>query len=82
MKLSVTKFLGLTIETELNWNEHIEILNKNLCCLTYGLFMLAPQFSLESLLTAYYSIVENHLRYSVTFWSNSSHKQLAFKAQA
>lgn len=76
-----TKFLGLEIDKKLSWKQHIELLCKKLSSSAYALYTLSAITNLDACLTAYYGIVECHLRYGVIFWGNSTEKETAFKAQ-
>lgn len=76
-----TKFLGIMIDTKLNWKAHIEYLSKRLSSSAYALYKLAPELNPDALLTAYHGIVASVLRYGIIFWGNSTDKDIAFKAQ-
>ncbi|KAG6449101.1 hypothetical protein O3G_MSEX005876 [Manduca sexta] len=76
-----TKFLGLEIDKKLCWKAHIENLCKKISKSAYALYILSSTVNTDAILTAYYGIVESHLRYGVIFWGNSTNKEIAFKAQ-
>lgn len=80
-EVNTTRFLGLTIDDKLNWKNHIEELCKKVSRSSYALYKLAPTVNTETLLTAYYGLVESVLRYGIIFWGNSTHKDVAFKQQ-
>lgn len=76
-----TKFLGLIIDQKLNWESHIDTLCKKISKSAYALHTLSSIVYMDALLTAYYGLVESHLRYGIIFWGNSSGRETAFKAQ-
>lgn len=80
-EVNSTKFLGLQIDKNLNWKAHIEILCKKLSVTAYALRTLSFTLYTDALLTAYYGLVESHLRYGLIFWGNSTEKESAFKSQ-
>lgn len=78
---TTTRFLGLTIDSRLNWKEHTDILCKKVSNLSYALYKLAPTINFDALLSAYYGLVESVLRYGIIFWGNSTNKDMVFKMQ-
>lgn len=76
-----TKFLGLVIDKNLNWKAHTDTLCKRISKSAYALRSLSPVIYIDALLTAYYGIVESHLRYAIIFWGNSTERETVFKAQ-
>lgn len=75
------KFLGLIIDRQLNWKDHIEGLCKKISSSSYALYKLAPTVNTDALLTAYHGLVASVLRYGIIFWGNSTNREAAFKAQ-
>lgn len=57
------------------------MLCKKLSSSAFVLYRLSSIVNDKALLTAYYGIVESHLRYGVIFWGNSTDRDIAFKAQ-
>lgn len=76
-----TKFLGLHIDSRINWKSHIDHLCKTLSQFSYALYSLKKVVNTSALLTAYHGYVSSTLRYGVIFWGNSTDKERAFKAQ-
>jgi hypothetical protein len=75
------KFLGVIIDSKLNWKTHTEELCKKVSSSTYALLKLKKVLNVDALLSAYYGTVASHLRYAIIFWGNSSNKELVFRAQ-
>lgn len=67
-KENETKFLGLWIDTELNWNSHISDLSKRINKLCFALRTLSPICSIDVLKIVYHSCVESIMRYGIPFW--------------
>ena len=71
IKENETKFLGLWIDTELNWNSHISDLSKRINKLCFALRTLSPICSIDVLKIVYHSCVESIMRYGIPFWGTS-----------
>jgi hypothetical protein len=66
------KFLGLHIDSKLNWYQHIDNLCKKLAATTFALRFLKDKMQRESLIEVYYALFQSHLKYGIIFWGNSS----------
>lgn len=82
-QVNSTKFLGVYIDSQLNWNEHIE---KLAATLSSNLFLIKKisQLGCKKLTTTcYYSFFYSHIKYSVLLWGLSSHQNMEriFKLQ-
>lgn len=75
------KFLGLHIDSHLNWKYQIESINNRLSSQSYALLMLAKSASRDTLLTAYYGNVYPLLNYGVILWGNSVNADSTFILQ-
>ena len=78
-----TKFLGVIIDNQLNWDKHLSSLRQKLY---YSLSTISRIKDLvpENLLPdLYYTLFESHLSYSISCWGGISDKKLAsiFKIQ-
>lgn len=82
-KVESTRLLGITIDTKLKWNCHVENVCNNLAKLCYATKRLANICSLEVLLNTYYGLAYPILKYNNIFWGNSSKANLirVFKLQ-
>lgn len=80
-KVDNSRYLGLDIDSKLNWKLHIENLTKKICSSAYALYKLARIIDIDALLTAYYGLVASHIRYGIIFWGNSTDKKYVFNAQ-
>ena len=67
-----TKFLGLTLDQNLNWSSHLNQLilklNRNLNLLKLSRNMMTQ----ESKLLVYCSHIESHIQYAILLWGNGA----------
>lgn len=80
-KVNEARYLGLVIDSRLNWKPQIQEVCKKLSSASYALYKLAGVMDTNALLTAYHGIVASRLRYGVIFWGNSTDRDLVFRAQ-
>lgn len=66
------KFLGITLDNQLNWDEHINIVSKKLSSIIFIMKQLEKFGNTQLLITTYHGLFESYLRYGVTVWGNSS----------
>lgn len=76
-----TRFLGLSLDENLNWAAHCESLTKKLNCSCYLVRNLKSVLSVECLLSFYYSEVHSRISYGIVFWGLSVSAQIVFLAQ-
>lgn len=65
-----SKFLGLYIDPKLNFQEHVRILNNKLASGCYAIRTISAELGYTTARTAYFSLVESHLRYGIPFWGS------------
>lgn len=76
-----TNFLGITIDSNLNWKTHIEKINNKISKSCYALSILANITSKEVTKNSYYGNVYPLLSYGLIFWGNSVNIQSTFILQ-
>lgn len=76
-----TMFLGVNIDSELNWKEHIYYISSKLSSFNYALKILATTVNRAASLSAYYAYVQSRLKYGIIFWGNSVEAERLFKIQ-
>ena len=75
------KFLGITIDSSLTWNKHIDRTNSKLNSLGYILRSLRSVLSLKIIKQIYNSYVHSVLNYGIIFWGNLSYSRTIFITQ-
>jgi hypothetical protein len=70
-EVSSERFLGVMIDTHLNWKAHINQINKKISSNCYSLSVLAETCSENIVISAYYGNVYALLTYGTIFWGNS-----------
>jgi hypothetical protein len=77
------KFLGIEIDSMLNWKHELSSLVSSLSSSCYALRSLRNVLKINQLKAVYHALVESKLRYSIRLWGNSYsyNVQSAFIAQ-
>lgn len=65
------KYLGIIMDKNLKWCEHIDQLNKKLRKLISYFYKLRDIFPLQILKTVYLALAESILRYGICFWGGA-----------
>lgn len=65
------KYLGVSIDTNLNWKTHASVLKKYMMCATRKMFLLQPHCSKKLLTVIYYGLVNSKLQYGLTSWGGA-----------
>lgn len=69
--LNSVKFLGIQIDSRLDWRCHIETLASCLARYCYALKVISNMINAKTALTAYHSYIQSRIRYGIIFWANS-----------
>jgi len=64
------KFLGLTLDRKLLWDDHIEVTCKKVTSGIFLLRLLSSDCTPEVLRMAYFGLVQTHISYGIIFWGN------------
>ena len=82
-KVTSTKFLGVTIDENLSWEEHIKALKRSLNHATSTLCRLRSYLPDHLYHQLYYSLFESHLSYCISAWGGAAKTRIdaLFKAQ-
>lgn len=67
-----TKFLGMQIDSNLKFHQHIVSLNKKISSGAYAVRRTCSGLGPSMAKATYYALVESHLRYGIAFWGNCS----------
>lgn len=68
-----TKFLGVTIDSDLSFKPHIAVLSKKVSSGCFAVRMVAVELGHSLSRSVYFALVESRLRYGICFWGMSSH---------
>lgn len=66
-----SKFLGLQIDCNLNWKEHIDTMQKKLSSICYALRSLRNLVNKKSLIIVYFAYFHSIINYGIIHWGNS-----------
>lgn len=75
------KFLGITMDSNLSWKGHIQMLSGKLARLIYLFKKLRDVVSLDVLKTAYFGLFQSKLSYALLLWGAASDAKIIFKMQ-
>lgn len=66
--VSSFKYLGLMLDAQLNFKQHVSILKTKLCQVLRCFYFLRKVCSKDFLKTLYYALFDSHLRYGLICW--------------
>ena len=76
-----TKFLGVTMDNILSWNNHIDLLMKKVSMACYIIRIAKTYMSASLLKMIYRAFSHLAMSYRIIFWGNSSHSSTIFSMQ-
>ena len=71
-----TKYLGIMIDDQLNWKQHVQYLNSKLARGAWAISELKHYVDAHTLKLLYNSSIYPYLKYCITCWGLSSHSTL------
>lgn len=80
-EIAVVKFLGLHIDNQLTWKDHIRKLENKLSSICYMLRALKLILDLKTLKMVYYAYFHSVMLYGVEFWGNATNSIKIFRMQ-
>jgi virulence-associated protein VapD len=78
---SCITFLGMTIDSTLLRNNHLEHLANKLYRACYAIRILKSFMTIESIIATYHAYFHSLMKYGFTFWGSSSFSDHIFKVQ-
>lgn len=75
------KYLGVIVDQNLNWKQHIIFLNKKLRKTSYVLYHLNNCAPLTVTKQAYFSLAESYLRHGITAFGSATHCKILQQTQ-
>lgn len=79
--VNATEFLGIRLDGQLKWSDHINVLYKKLCTASFNITTLIPVVSPMTLRSVYYANFYSHLKYGIIMWGSASALDRIFKVQ-
>lgn len=64
-------FLGVNINSRLDWRSHIDLLANNMSKYCFALRTISEEIGHEAAMCAYHAYIQSKLRYGIIFWANS-----------
>ncbi len=71
-----TKFLGLHIDENLTWKQHITEINRKVSRALFSIKQVKHVLPAESMRTLYFALIHSHLSYGILAWGNADKKTL------
>lgn len=71
-QLEKTTFLGLVIDENLTWNDHVNLVVKKTTSGLYALRKMATSCNIETLKTIYFALIHSHVSYGICIYGSTS----------
>ena len=71
-KVTTHKLLGVTIDNNLSWSKHLEIMSKNIASKLYQLRKIKNLLNLHARRLFFYSYIQSNIDYASTLWDLAS----------
>ena len=75
-QVNSVKYLGVTVDENLTWNNHISLLCRNLAFKVSQLSRIKRMVSTSMLMTVYNSIIQPTIDYAITVWGHTTAENL------
>ena len=75
-QVNEARFLGVTLDENLNWKSHIYKLSKKLSCSAGILNLIKDSIPEDLYKSLYFTLFESHLSYGITVWGGVSNNKL------
>jgi len=75
-RVNSTKYLGMHLDHELNWDTHISKLESKLSCYSGIFYRIREYLSTNELKMMYFSLVYSHLKYAIGAWGSATKTNL------
>lgn len=71
-----TKFLGLIIDENLSWDEHVESVIRKTSSGLFALRKMSKSCNIKTLKTIYFALVHSHIAYGICIYGSSSKRNM------
>ena len=75
-RVYVTKFLGVLIDSNLNWKEHIDGINNKISKSIAIIYKASKILNINSLYTLYCTLILPYLNYCIEIWGNTNESNI------
>ena len=69
------RFLGLILDNNLSWKQHIDQVVSKMCLTCYAIRNIKTLVSQDTLKVIYFAHIHSILSYGIIFWDNTSHSK-------
>lgn len=76
-----TQFLGITVDSRIDWNEHISTLCTRLGRAYYAILVVKNNFDRSTQIKVYYSLVQSVLAFNIIVWGQAAEFHRVFVLQ-
>jgi hypothetical protein len=80
-EVETTKFLGQQIDSNLNWETHIQYIIPNLSSACFAMMTVTSLMKTETLKLVYFAYFHSIMSYGIIFWANSTESKKVFYIQ-
>jgi hypothetical protein len=80
-EVETTKFLGLQIDSSLNWKTHIQYIIPKLSSACFAMRTVTSVTKTETLKLDYFAYFHSIMSYGITFWDNSTDSKKYFTSK-
>ncbi|CAH1115749.1 unnamed protein product [Psylliodes chrysocephalus] len=81
LKSEPAKLLGITLDTSLNWSNHIDNLCGRLSSQIFAMRQLRTSLDNKTITTVYYAMVHSVMSYGILLWGNAPNSFKVFNLQ-
>jgi hypothetical protein len=81
IEVETTKFLGLLIDSNLNWKTHIQYIIPILSSACFAMRTVTSIMKIETLKLVYFAYFHSIMSYGIIFWGNSTDRKKVFYIQ-
>lgn len=79
--VDTTKFLGITLDSKLQWGPHIDKLSNRLSSAAYAVYKIRQLTDIETARLVYFSYFHSVMSYGILLWGNAADIQTIFILQ-